>query len=354
MVDTTYRFAIIPGDGIGPEVMLVALDVLDAVAAKHGFAVETTHHDWGCERYAQHGALVSAGWLDELRAADAILLGAVGWPGVPDHVSLWDLLIPIRREFDQFVNLRPLRFIPGLPGALRSDPDIDTVIVRENSEGEYTQLGGRIFSGTDRELALQESVFTRHGVERIVRYACELATQRRGHVVAATKSNGLVHSMPFWDDVVREVANEYDIDLEVQHVDALAARFVSAPERLDVVVASNLFGDILSDLGGAVIGGLGLAASGNINPDPSMASMFEPVHGSAPDIAGQGLANPVGQVLSLAMMLEHVGEQAAADDIAAAVDEVVGKDGLRTRDLGGDAPTQQVGAALVAHVRNHS
>lgn len=352
MTGASYQIAVIPGDGIGTEVMPVALDALEAVAEQHGFVIEVTELDWGCERYAKTGALAPDGWIDELTTKDAILLGAVGYPGVPDHVSLWELLIPIRREFDQYVNLRPLRSIPGVPGALRSDPTIDMVIVRENTEGEYTQVGGRMFSGTPREVALQEAVFTRHGVERIVRYACELATTRRSHLVAATKSNGLVHSMPFWDQIVLEVAEDYDLKLEIQHVDALAARFVNSPDRLDVVVASNLFGDVLSDLGGAIIGGLGMAASGNINPDPAMPSMFEPVHGSAPDIAGSGQANPVGQILSAAMMLKHLGEPDAATDLKAAVDRAVGRDAIRTQDLGGHSDTLSVGAAIIRQLES--
>lgn len=300
------RITVIPGDGIGREVAPVALDVLDAIADRHDLELELTEVDWGCQRYLDEGQMAPEGWLDELRHTDAILLGAIGYPGVPDHVSLWDLLIPIRREFDQYINLRPIRSIPGLPGALRDDPNIDLVIVRENSEGEYTQVGGRMFNGIDRELAIQEAVFTRHGVERIARHAYELATHRSGHVVAATKSNGLVHSMPYWDEIIIEIAEQYDVDLELQHVDALAARFASSPADLDVVVASNLFGDILSDLGAAIIGGLGLAAAGNLNPNPAQPSMFEPVHGSAPDIAGRGIANPVGMILSVALMLDHL------------------------------------------------
>lgn len=346
-----YRITAIPGDGIGGEVMPIAVEVLQATADIHGFEVDIVDVDWGCQRYLTTGSLAPEGWLDSAQASDAILLGAVGYPGVPDHLSLWELLIPIRRRFDQYVNLRPLKSFPDIPGALARDPKIDLVIVRENSEGEYTQVGGRMFTGTQRELVLQEAVFTRYGVERIARYACELAVSRKGHLVAATKSNGLVHTMPFWDELVKEIASEYAVELEIQHVDALAARLVTAPDKLDVILASNLMGDILSDLGAAVIGGLGLAASGNINPDRAWPSMFEPVHGSAPDIAGQGAANPVGQVLSVVMMLHHLGEQEAAIHISTAVEEVIGRDNTRSRDLGGRASTEQIGAAILARIQ---
>ena len=340
----------IPGDGIGNEVMPVAADVLRQVADVRGFTVEFDTYDWSCERYATEGHLAPDGWLDALTIADAVLLGAVGWPGVPDHVSLWDLLVPIRRAFDQYINLRPLTSLPNVASPLAGEPEIDLVIVRENSEGEYTQIGGRIFEGTRQELAIQEAVFSRRGIERVVRYAADLAQRRRGHLVAATKSNGLYHSMPYWDEVVREVVAEYDVELEIQHIDALAARFVTAPQDLDVVVASNLFGDILSDLGAALIGSLGLAASANLNPSRSSPSMFEPVHGSAPDIAGKGIANPLAQVLSAALMLQHLGETEAADDVTLAVHAVL-RDGTGlTGDLGGSARTQDVAEALLGRL----
>ena len=345
-----HRVAVVPGDGIGTEVMPVALDVLRTVAGRRGFTLEFDTYDWSCERYAVEGHLAPDGWLDALGIADAILLGAVGWPGVPDHVSLWDLLVPIRRAFDQYINLRPLRSLPNVPTPLAGDPEIDLVIVRENSEGEYTQIGGRIFEGTRQELAIQEAVFSRRGIERVVRYACVLAQRRRGHLIAATKSNGLFHSMPYWDEVVREIVAEYDVDLEIQHIDALAARFVTTPQDLDVVVASNLFGDILSDLGAALIGSLGLAPSANLNPSRGHPSMFEPVHGSAPDIAGRGVANPLGQVLSAALMLDHLGEAEAATDVTAAVHAVLRNGSGLTGDMGGSADTGRVGAALQDHL----
>ena len=341
---------VIPGDGIGVEVTEAAMEVLGAVVARHRIPLRTTTVDWGCDHHVRSGAMAPDGWLDRLWACDAVLLGAVGRPDVPDDVSLWGLLIPIRREFDQYVNLRPLRTIPGFPGALRDQPDIDVVIVRENSEGEYSRVGGRVFADTPREIALQESVFSRYGVERVVRYACEVASGRRGHLVAATKSNGIIHTMPFWDETVRRIAAEHDVRLEIQHVDALAARMVSDPGGLDTIVASNLFGDILSDLGAAVIGGLGLAASGNLNPERTAPSMFEPVHGSAPDIVGMGVANPLGQFLSVSLMLHHLGHAEAGADVESAVRSAVGERGVRTRDIGGSATTTEMLSAVMAEL----
>lgn len=341
-----HEILVIPGDGIGKEVVPVALNVLDLVAERHGFEVACEVVDWGCERYVETGSLAPEGWLDRCGRSDAILLGAVGYPGVPDHVSLWGLLIPIRQAFDQYVNLRPARTLPGVPSALAGDQAIDVAIVRENTEGEYTRLGGIMFEGTEREFVLQESVFTRRGIERVVAYACDLATQRGGSLVAATKSNGLVHSMPYWDSVAREVAEARGLDLQLQHVDALAARFVSAPESLDVVVASNLFGDILSDLAAAVAGGLGLAASANLAAEGAGPSMFEPVHGSAPDIAGTGTANPAAQVLSVAMMLDHLGESMAAAAVRRAVHATFENEEGRTADLGGQATTASVSSLI--------
>ncbi|WP_329066868.1 tartrate dehydrogenase [Amycolatopsis sp. NBC_01480] len=349
-----YRIASIPGDGIGVDVTVEARKVLDAAAAKHGFSLAWNEFDWSCERYTKAGAMMPDDGVDQLAAFDGIFLGAVGFPGVPDHVSLWGLLIPLRRAFQQYVNLRPVRLLPGTTSVLagRSAEELEMVIVRENSEGEYSAIGGRHNAGRPDEFVLQESVFTRVGVERIIRYAFELAGTRSGRVTSATKSNGLIHSMPFWDEIFAEVAAGYpDVCAEQCHVDALAARMVQAPERLDVVVGSNLFGDILSDLAAAVTGGLGMAPSGNINPSGEYPSMFEAVHGSAPDIAGQGIANPVAQILAGAMMLEHLGETVAAQAIRAAVDEVLTAGAELTPDLGGTATTTRLGTAVAEALR---
>ena len=346
----TYRIASIPGDGIGVDVTAAARAVLDRAAEHHRFAIDWTELDWSCERYQVTGRMMPADGIEQLGEHDAVFLGAVGFPGVADHVSLWGLLIPIRRAFHQYVNLRPVQLWPGVPSPLagRGPDDVDIVVVRENNEGEYSQIGGRHGQGPD-ELAVQQSVFTRRGVERVARFAFELAGRRGGRVCSATKSNGIVHTMPFWDEVVDEVAACYsDIECERVHVDALAARMVLAPQRLDVVLASNLFGDILSDLAAAVAGSLGVAPSGNINPEREFPSMFESVHGSAPDIAGQGIANPVAQILAGAMMLEHLGEQAAADAVRAAVGEVLGSGAVVTPDVGGTATTDGVTAAIAA------
>ncbi len=349
----SYSIACIPGDGIGVEVCTAARAILDQAASLHGFALAWTDFDWSCQRYLDTGAMMPDEGLERLREHDAVFLGAVGFPGVPDHVSLWGLLIPIRRSFDQYVNLRPVRLLPGVrsPLAGRGPQDVDLVVVRENSEGEYSQIGGRHGAGAE-EFAVQTSVFTRRGVERIARYAFELARARGRRVCSATKSNGIGHTMPFWDEIVAQVAAEYpDVAYEQMHVDALAARMVLAPDRLDVVVGSNLFGDILSDLAAAVAGSLGVAPSGNINPERNFPSMFESVHGSAPDIAGRGIANPVAQILAGAMMLEHVGEQPAAAAVYAAVAGALAA-GVRTRDLGGEATTEQVTAAIVAAIEH--
>jgi len=344
----TYRIASIPGDGIGVDVTAAARSVLDQAADRYGFTLAWSEYDWGCHRYTATGQMMPDDGIEQLRAHDAVFLGAVGYPGVPDHVSLWGLLIPIRRSFDQYVNLRPVQLLPGVssPLAGRRPGDIDIVVVRENSEGEYSLIGGRHGEGGD-ELAVQQSVFTRRGVERIARYAFELAGARRGAVCSATKSNGIVHTMPFWDEILGGVAAEYpDIAFEQVHVDALAARFVLAPQHLDVVVGSNLFGDILSDLAAAVAGSLGVAPSANIDPSRKHPSMFESVHGSAPDIAGRGVANPVAQILAGAMMLEHLGEERAAEGMRSAVGTVLGEGQYVTADLGGSATTDQCAEAV--------
>jgi tartrate dehydrogenase/decarboxylase/D-malate dehydrogenase len=335
-----YSIAVIPGDGIGTEVMPPALDILDTVAGRHGFGLSYTHLPWGCEFYARHGRMMDEDGLKQLAGHDAIFLGAVGYPGVADHVSLWGLLIPIRRAFRQYINLRPIRLLEGVKGPL-SGKKIDMLIVRENNEGEYSEAGGRLYRGTADEIAIQEAVFTRRGIERAAGFAADLAKTRSGSMVAATKSNGIIHTMPFWDEVCGEVAKDKGVGIAFRHIDALAADFVLHPERLDVVVASNLFGDILSDLGAAVAGSIGIAPSANLNPEREHPSMFEPVHGSAPDIAGQGIANPVGQIWSAAMMLDHLGEKAAAAEIMGALETVLATSQIRTRDLGGEASTTE-------------
>jgi tartrate dehydrogenase/decarboxylase/D-malate dehydrogenase len=331
------------------DVTIEARKVLDRAAELHGFGLQWTEFDWSCERFAKTGKMMPDDGIEQLSAFNGIFLGAVGFPGVPDHVSLWGLLIPVRRAFSQYVNLRPVRLLPGTTSALagRSADELEMVIVRENSEGEYSEIGGRHNAGQPSEFVLQESVFTRVGVERIIRYAFELARTRTGRVCSATKSNGLIHSMPYWDEIFALVAADYpDVKAEQCHVDALAARMVLQPDRLDVVVGSNLFGDILSDLAAAVTGGLGMAPSGNINPPGEYPSMFEAVHGSAPDIAGQGIANPVAQVLAGAMMLDHLGETVAAQAINATVEKVLAEGAVLTPDLGGRASTTDLGTAI--------
>jgi tartrate dehydrogenase/decarboxylase/D-malate dehydrogenase len=342
------RIAVIPGDGIGPDVLAIACSVLDAAASAYELELEYETFDWSCERYAETGAMMPDDGIEQLRPFDAILLGAVGWPGVPDHVSLWGLLIPIRRAFRQFANVRPARGMTGVSARVRGADDMDLVVVRENVEGEYSEIGGRLNRGFPDEIAVQESVFTRVGVDRIVRFAFDLARERGGHVTSATKSNGIVHTMPFWDGIVREVAADYaDVEWNQLHIDALAARVVSDPVSLDVVVASNLFGDILSDLTAAAAGSLGVAPSANLDPTREHPSMFEPVHGSAPDIAGQGIANPVAAVWSAAMMLDHLGHAEAAAQVMRAVEASLADPDTRTRDLGGTASTEEAGAAIV-------
>jgi tartrate dehydrogenase/decarboxylase / D-malate dehydrogenase len=353
MTVTTHRIACIPGDGIGHEVVPAARRVLDAAAARRGFELRYDEYDWSCERYEHEGAMMPADGLDRLRGCDAIFLGAVGAPGVPDHVSLWGLLIPIRRAFRQYVNLRPIRVFDGVASPLRDARGVDFVVVRENVEGEYSQVGGRFGTGFAEELAVQEAVFTRAGVTRIVDYAFALAKTRRGHVTSATKSNGIVHTMPFWDEIVRERAAAHpDVRWGQEHIDALCAKVVLDPRRFDVIVGSNLFGDILSDLAAAVAGSIGIAPSANLNPEREFPSMFEPVHGSAPDIAGQEIANPLGAVWSGALMLDHLGHaEAAAEVVDAMTAELAEDGGRRTPDLGGGATTMEVADALVARLR---
>jgi tartrate dehydrogenase/decarboxylase/D-malate dehydrogenase len=345
-----HRIALIPGDGIGLEVVPAAVAVLEAAGKKHGIGFSWTAHDWSCTRYRKTGRMMPEDGVEQLRSADAIFLGAVGFPGVPDHVSLWGLLIPLRRSFRQYACVRPVKLFEGVtsPLAGRAPGQIDLVVVRENNEGEYSQIGGRLYDGTSEELVLQESIFTRQGVDRILEYAFRLAESRpRRQVTSATKSNGIIHTMPYWDERFAAAAARHPtVRTSQYHIDILAAHFVQHPDWFDVVVGSNLFGDILSDLGAAVAGSIGIAPSGNINPERTAPSMFEPVHGSAPDIAGQGIANPIAQVWSGAMMLEHLGHPEAARAIEGAIEKVLREPRLRTRDLGGQASTREVARAL--------
>ncbi|MFE9242107.1 tartrate dehydrogenase [Nocardiopsis sp. NPDC006938] len=345
-----YRIATIPGDGIGGEVLAPATAVLDRVAAHHGLSLAYDEFDWSCERYAHTGAMMPEDGLDRIRHHDAVLLGAVGWPGVPDHVSLWGLLIPIRRAFHQYVNLRPITVLEGVPSPVaRALPgEVDFVVVRENNEGEYSREGGRFDRGTPDERAVQESVFTRRGVERVLEYGFDLAERRGGRLTSATKSNGIVHTMPFWDELVAERAALHpDVVWDQEHIDALAAKIVLDPARFDVIVGSNLFGDILSDLAAAVAGGIGIAPSANLNPERDYPSMFEPVHGSAPDIAGKGVANPLGALWSASMMLDHLGHPEAGGQMMDAVRAVLAEGRVRTRDLGGEAGTDEFTAEVL-------
>lgn len=345
------KIAVIPGDGIGWEVVPEGLKVLEAIGGRHGLDFQFTEFDWGCERFHKTGRFMPDDGLAQLREFDAIFLGAVGFPGVPDHVSLWELLIPIRRAMQQYINLRPVRMMAGMPCPLagRGPEDIDFWVIRENNEGEYSEIGGRLYQGTENELAMQETVFTRRGTDRVMRYAFDFC-QRIGKkkVTSATKSNGIIHTMPYWDERFEAIAAEYpNLDTDKYHIDILTAHFVLHPDWFDVVVGSNLFGDILSDLGPAVAGSIGIAPSANINPEGDYPSMFEPVHGSAPDIAGKKIANPIGQIWSGAMMLEHLGHQAAAADIVTAIENVLVGGGPKTPDIGGQAGTSDLGDAIV-------
>jgi tartrate dehydrogenase/decarboxylase/D-malate dehydrogenase len=347
---------VIPGDGIGREVVPEGLRVLEAAGRRFAIEFDWRHFDWGCDRYLEQGRMMADDGLEQLAAFEAIYLGAVGAPGVPDHLSLWGLLIPIRRRFEQYVNLRPVKLLEGTssPLAGRAPADIDMVIVRENTEGEYSEIGGRLYRGTAQEMAVQESVFTRHGVDRVLRHAFALAERRPARrLTSATKSNGIIHTMPFWDERFAALAAEHpEVATDQFHIDILCAHFVRNPDWFDVVVASNLLGDILSDLGPAVAGSIGIAPSGNINPERRHPSMFEPVHGSAPDIAGRGLANPIGQIWSGAMMLEHLGHGEAARAIEAAIARVVAEGRALTPDLGGKASTAELGQAIAEAVES--
>jgi len=352
------RIAVIPGDGIGKEVVPEGLRVLQAAATRFDLAFQWDEFDWSCDYYLKHGQMMPADWKAQIGGHDAIFFGAVGWPEVvPDHVSLWGSLLKFRREFDQYVSLRPVRLMPGIPSPLagRQVGDIDFYVVRENTEGEYSSIGGKIFEGTEQETVIQESIFTRRGVDRIMKFAFELAHQRpKRYVTSATKSNGISISMPYWDERFVEMARQYpDIRTDKYHIDILTAHFVRHPDWFDVVVASNLFGDILSDLGPACTGTIGIAPSANLNPERLFPSLFEPVHGSAPDIYGQGIANPIGQIWCGAMMLEHLGHQAAADAVMAAIETVLAE-GPRTPDMGGKASTSDVGKAIASVVAGAS
>ena len=348
----THRIAVIPGDGIGKEVVPEGIRVLEAAGKRFGFDFEWTTFDWSCERYAKTGAMMPEDGLEQLKKFEAIFLGAVGFPGVPDHVSLWGLLIPIRRGFQQYINLRPVRLLQGVtsPLAGRTSADIDMIIVRENAEGEYSEIGGRLNRGTADELAVQVAMFTRKGCDRVMKYAFDIAKKRRRkHLTSATKSNGIIHSMPYWDERFANMAKQYpDVKTAQFHIDILTAHFVQHPDWFDVVVASNLFGDILSDLGPAVAGSIGIAPGGNINPEKEYPSMFEPVHGSAPDIAGKAIANPIAQIWTGAMMLDHLGHEDAGAAVVQAIETVVAGGKVLTRDLGGQALTPDVGKAVAA------
>ncbi len=346
-----HKIALIAGDGIGQDVIPAGMQVLNLAARNDGgFALDADSFLWGCQYYLDHGVMMPADGMETLRLYDAIYFGAVGLPeAVPDHVSLWGLILPIRKAFDQYANVRPVRLLPGIPGHLRTKTakDIDFVVIRENTEGEYSGAGGRVQAGTPNEVAVQTTIFTRSGVERIIRYAFDLARTRRKKVTSATKSNAMQHVMVFWDEVFSQVAAEYpDVATEKWHVDALAARFITHPQTLDVVVGSNLFGDILSDIGGALMGSLGMPASANINPERRYPSMFEPVHGSAPDIMGKGIANPLATIWAGAMMLDFLGEATAAQRIHAAVEKVTAAGAILTPDLGGSARTTDVTDAV--------
>lgn len=352
MGNRTYSIAVIPGDGIGNEVMPEGIRVLETAAKLFGFEIKQKWHDFACcDYYAKHGVMMPQDWKERIGKVDAIFFGAVGWPNtVPDHVSLGGSLLQFRREYDQYVNLRPVRLMPGVPCPLvgREPGSIDFWVVRENTEGEYSPVGGLMFRGTEREIVIQETIMTRIGIDRVLRYAFDLAARRpKKHLTSATKSNGIGITMPYWDDrVVTMAANYPDVRWDKYHIDILTAQFVMNPDRFDVVVASNLFGDILSDLGPACTGTIGVAPSGNINPEGRFPSLFEPVHGSAPDISGQGIANPVGQIWSAAMMLEHFGELEAAAAIIAAIEKTLSTAAFRTRDLKGSADTETCGKAV--------
>ncbi|CAN5761904.1 tartrate dehydrogenase [soil metagenome] len=344
--------AVIGGDGIGPEVVRSGMRVMEAAAgADPSLDLSFTEFPWGCEYYLEHGRMMPEDGIETLRGFDEIYLGAVGWPTVPDHVSLWGLLLPIRRRFDQYVNLRPARLLRGVSSPLANPNGLDVTVVRENTEGEYSDSGGRIYRGTPHEIAVQESIFTRRGVERIIRYAFEESRGRRGLLVGATKSNCISITMPFFDEIFNEIAEEYpDVEASLMHADALAARLVLDPAGFDVIVGSNLFGDLLSEITAAVSGAIGIAPSANLNPEGTFPSLFEPIHGSAPDIAGQGVANPAGAIWAAALMLEHAGHPQTGKKILAALEDTIDS-GTRTRDLGGEADTETMTDAVIQRLQ---
>src|SRR6202162_1594424 len=349
----SFNIAVIAGDGIGKEVVPEGIRVLETAGRRFNFTFTWREFDWSCEKYLSTGTMMPTDGLKQLAKFDAIFLGAVGDPRVPDHVSLWGLLIPIRRTFQQYVNLRPVRLFAGIESPLKNwkPGQIDFTIVRENNEGEYSNIGGRLYEGTEDEMAVQQTVFTRRGVNRVLRFAFELARKRKKHLTSATKSNGIIHTMPFWDDCFRALAAEYpDIRTDQYHIDILTAHFVRHPDWFDVVVGSNLFGDSLSDLGPAVVGSIGIAPSANVKPERELPSMFEPVHGSAPDIAGKGIANPIGQIWSGAMMLRHLGAEEGADSIEAAITTTLANSKVRTPDIGGTSSTRDLGEAIARQV----
>lgn len=351
----THRIALIPGDGIGLEIMPEAVRVLEQLGQRPGLTFEFTEFPYSCQYYLEHGHMMPEAALEELKAFDSILLGAVGHPSVPDHVSLWGLLIPIRREFRQYANVRPVRLLQGLRTPLRDrvPEDIDFIIVRENNEGEYSEIGGRLYDRTEDGMAIQATVFTQRGTNRILDFGFKLAQSRpKKHLTSATKSNGIKHTMPFWDDSVAVFRERYpDVRVDQYHIDILTAHFVMHPDWFDVVVGSNLFGDILSDLGPAVAGGIGVAPSANINPERDFPSMFEPVHGSAPDIAGQGIANPIAMHWSVVMMLDHLGEVQIAADLLGAIEAVTSEGRVLTRDLGGEVGTSEFTDRILAELK---
>jgi tartrate dehydrogenase/decarboxylase / D-malate dehydrogenase len=347
------RVAVIGGDGIGPEVVGAGVRVLEAAAeVDSSLGLSFTEFPWGCGYYLEHGQMMPEDALEILSGFDAIYLGAVGWPTVPDHVSLWGLLLPIRRGFDQYVNLRPTRLLKGVTSPLSKPSALDITVVRENTEGEYSDSGGRVYRGTPHEIAIQESVFTRRGVERIIRYAFETARKRRGLLVGATKSNGISITMPFFDEIFHEVGEGYpEVDTSLMHADALAARLVLDPQSFDVVVGSNLFGDLLSEITAAISGAIGIAPSANLNPEGQYPSLFEPIHGSAPDITGKGLANPIGAIWAGALLLEHTGSPEAGERVLSALEATLAE-GTKTSDLGGCATTEEVIEAIIMRLRH--
>ena len=352
MTQRTYRIAVLAGDGIGQEVLPAGVEVLTLAAQAHDFGLTFTDFPWGCDYYLRHGRMMDDDWVDQVRSFDAIYFGAIGSPTVADHISAREMILPLRQRLVQYVNLRPMRLMRGISSPLggRTSADIDMVCVRENSEGEYCGLGGRVHIGTPNELAEQTGIFTRSGIERIARYAFEIALRRpRKMLASATKSNALQHSMVLWDEVLAEVAVDYpDVTLQKYHVDALAARMITHPQTLDVMVTSNLFGDILTDIGSAISGSLGVGPSGNINPERTFPSMFEPIHGSAPDIAGKGIANPIGAVWAGAMMLDHLGEGDAAVRVVGAIERVLADGSVKTPDLDGTSTTRDMTAAIAS------